>query len=107
MLAVNAKFTREAKTGDQYRMWSIDDSYPAMIQDDTDGASIELEIWELSTDALVEVLRNEPPGLSMGKVNLNDGEWVFGIFGEPYICEGMQEITKWGGWRKYLSQKKR
>ncbi len=61
-----------------------------------------LRYWELSPEAIIEVLRSEPPGLTMGKVSLNDGEWVFGILGEPYICKGMQEITKWGGFRKYL-----
>ena len=102
LLSVGATFVREAKTSDIYRMWSINDSYPAMIQDSTDGTSIELEIWELSAEALFEILSSEPPGLTMGKVIRDDGEWVFGILGEPYICEGMQEITQWGGWRNYL-----
>lgn len=102
LTVVGAEFVREAKTSDKYRMWSIDDSYPAMILDADGGASIELEIWELSTEALMEVLRSEPPGLTMGKVYLYNGEWVFGILGEPFICKGMQEITKWGGFRNYL-----
>ena len=105
LTSVGAVFLREAKTSDRYRMWSIDDSYPAMIQDTNGGKSIELEIWELSPEALLSVLHYEPTGLTMGKVHLEDGEWVFGILGEPYICAGMQEITQWGGWRNYLIEK--
>lgn len=104
LLAVGAEFVREAKTSDQYRMWAIDDRYPAMIRDSNKGANIDLEIWKLSPEALLELLRSEPPGLSMGKVQLIDDEWVFGILGEPYICQGMQEVTEWGGWRNYLDQ---
>jgi gamma-glutamylcyclotransferase (GGCT)/AIG2-like uncharacterized protein YtfP len=99
---VGAEFVREARTSPNYRMWSIDDAYPAMIKNSFGGNSMEVEIWELSHEALLDVLRSEPPGLTMGKVQLDDGEWVFGILGEPYICEGRQEITRWGSWRKYL-----
>ena len=60
----------------------------------------------MTPEALLELLETEPPGLCMGKVQLSDGKWIFGILGESYICEGRQEITKWGGWRKYLANKK-
>jgi hypothetical protein len=101
MLSMNAEFMRVAKTCNRYRLWSIDDQYPAMLRDENLGANIDLEIWKLSSDALLEVLKGEPPGLCLGKIELIDGEWVLGILGEPYICEGRKEITKWGGWRKY------
>ena len=106
LLDVNAEFVREARTSDQYRLWSIDDQYPAMLRDAEHGANIDLEIWELSSDALVEILKNEPPGLSLGKIQLIDDEWIFGILGEPYICNGMEEITEWGGFRNYIELKK-
>ena len=99
---VGAEFVCEARTSAQYRMWSIDDAYPAMLKDSSGGNNMEVEIWQLSHTALLEVLRSEPPGLTMGKVHLDDGEWIFGILGESYICEGRQEITQWGSWRKYL-----
>jgi len=99
---VGAEFVTEARTSPQYRMWTIDDAYPAMIKDSAGGNSMDLEIWEMSYAALLDVLKSEPPGLTMGKVYLDDGSWEFGILGEPYICEGRPEITQWGSWRKYL-----
>jgi gamma-glutamylcyclotransferase (GGCT)/AIG2-like uncharacterized protein YtfP len=103
LISVNATFVCEAKTSNQYCMWSINDSYPAMQQDLKRGNHIDIEIWRITPEALLELLETEPPGLCMGKVQLSDGKWIFGILGESYICEGRQEITKWGGWRKYLA----
>jgi hypothetical protein len=53
---------------------------------------------------LVQVLLQEPPGLSIGKVTLSTGETVLGVLGEPILCEGQREISDFGGWRAYLAQ---
>lgn len=105
LLTVNAEFIKETTTIDQYRLWSINDKYPAMIRDLDQGKSISLELWRLSSDALIKVLEQEPPGLCVGKIELSDKSWVFGVLGEPYICSDQPEITEWGGWRRYLNNK--
>jgi hypothetical protein len=105
LLAVNAEFVCDTKTVDQYRIWSIKDQYPAMQRILCGGNCVDVEIWKMTPEALLKILKSEPPGLCLGKVQLADGEWVFGILGESYICIGMTEITEWGGWRDYLSQK--
>lgn len=104
LLAVDADFVREATTSDQYRMWSINDQYPAMQRDSIGGQKIQVEIWKMTPPALVTLLESEPPGLCLGKVELAENEWLFGILGEKSICQGMEEITHWGGWRNYQSQ---
>jgi hypothetical protein len=103
LLNAGAEYVRETVTTASYRMWSIDDQYPAMLRDSTAGASIQLEIWRLSCEAFVDILGQEPPGLCIGKIHLRDQSVVLGILGEPYICEGQKEITQWGGWRKYIA----
>ncbi len=105
LLDARAVFSREAKTSANYRLWSIGDSYPAMLRDETNGSNIDLEIWELTPESLLEIVGKEPPGLCLGKVELQDGESVLGILGEPYLCEDKDEITTWGGWRNYINQK--
>ncbi len=105
LLNVNAEFVKETTTIDKYRLWSINDKYPAMLRDLTNGKKISLELWKLSSVALLKVLEQEPPGLCIGKIELIDKRWVFGIMGEPYICRDQLEITKWGGWRNYLDNK--
>lgn len=102
LLNVNAEFVKETTTIDRYRLWSINDNYPAMLRDINKGKRISLELWQLSPETLLIVLEQEPPGLCVGKVELIDRSWVFGVLGEPYICEDRLEITQWGGWRNYL-----
>ena len=104
LLVVDAEFVREANTSEQYRMWSINDQYPAMQRDSNGGQKIQVEIWKMSPSSLVKLLGSEPPGLCLGKVELADSQWSFGILGEKSICQGMEEITQWGGWRNFHSQ---
>jgi hypothetical protein len=76
-----------------------------MQRDANQGSEIALELWEISLERLINVLNNEPCGLCMGKVELQDGDWVFGILGENFICKDRLEITQWGGWRNYQDRK--
>lgn len=101
LLNVGAKFIREDKTDNHYRIWSINDDHPAMIRTIEPSNSVELEIWALPPDAFASVLSNEPAGLAIGKVKLADGSEVLGVLGEPFLVEGQKEITQFGGWRNY------
>jgi gamma-glutamylcyclotransferase (GGCT)/AIG2-like uncharacterized protein YtfP len=105
LLKLNAEFDSETRTSFKYRIWSIQDEYPAMLRDENEGKKIDVELWKLSHTALVSILQKEPPGLCIGKVELEDGDIVLGVLGEPYIILGQKEITKYGGWRPYISFK--
>lgn len=104
MLAVGATFVREAKTNPVYRLWSINDRHPAMVRMREGGVAIDVEVWAVPPPGLASILLKEPPGLSIGKVTLADGEEVLGVLGEPALCEGQKEITEFGGWRKYIAR---
>lgn len=103
LLAVGATFVCATSTAPCYRLWSIDDRHPAMMRVSTGGAAIDLEVWELPVEGIVTILRKEPPGLCIGRVELISGEAVPGVLGEPYLCETGSEITRWGGWRQYIA----
>jgi hypothetical protein len=103
MLAAGATFLREDKTEPAYRLWSIDDRHPAMLRVKDGGISVDLELWQVPPSGLAEILLKEPPGLSIGKVRLKNGEIVLGVLGEAILCEQGKEITKYGGWRNYIS----
>ncbi|MBE9191708.1 glutamyl-tRNA amidotransferase [Gloeocapsopsis crepidinum LEGE 06123] len=105
LLAVNAIFDRETKTAPVYRLWSINDKYPAMLRVASGGNAIALEIWQIPASGLVQVLLQEPPGLCIGKVALEDGTEVLGVLSEPILCENQRDITQWGGWRNYIATK--
>lgn len=103
LLNVGATFHAEAQTEPAYRLWSIDDQYPAMIRVAEGGAAIAVEVWEVPLAGLGVILMQEPPGLAIGKVKLANGEIVLGVIGEPLTVEGKPEITQFGGWRAYCN----
>ncbi|HEY9889965.1 MAG TPA: hypothetical protein V6D02_16285 [Candidatus Obscuribacterales bacterium] len=101
LLAVGATFHGESLTEAAYRLWSIDDQYPAMVRVATGGAAIAVEVWDVPLAGLGLILMQEPPGLAIGKVKLADGAIVLGVIGEPLTVVDQREITDYGGWRAY------
>lgn len=103
--AVGAVFLEESKTEKAYRLYSINDQYPAMIKVDKGGKTVDVELYEISEEGLKEVLSKEPPGLTIEEITLIDDRKVQGVIGLPDIIKGQKEITKYGGWRNYLKDK--
>ncbi len=104
MHAADASFVRETTTEPAYRLWTINDDHPAMVRmTDGTGVAVAVEIWSVPPSGLAGILLKEPPGLTIGKVKLDDGSIVLGVIGEPALVEGQREITKHGGWRAYIA----
>lgn len=101
--AIGAVFLREDTTAPLYRLWTIADIHPAMLRVTDGGVAIALEVWSVPAAGLATLLQQEPPGLSIGKIMLENGAEVLGVLGEPYRCERQLEITKYGGWRQYIA----
>eukprot|EP00850_Spirogloea_muscicola_P016695 SM000137S00473 [mRNA] locus=s137:366295:369447:+ [translate_table: standard] len=102
---VGASFVREAETAACYKLFSVYDKYPGMIRDSSNECGkVAVEVWEVSGDGLTSILQKEPPGLTIGKVELSTGEEVLGVLAEPYAIEGMEDITAYEGWRSYLQR---
>jgi allophanate hydrolase len=70
---------------------------------DHDGASIEVEVWELPAINLGDFLNQIPAPLGLGRVQLADGSNVPGFLCEAYAVNNAQELTACGGWRKFLT----
>ena len=105
MMAAKATFVRETMTEPAYRLWTINDEHPAMLRvTDGTGVKVAVEVWSIPVTGLAGVLLNEPPGLCIGKVRLEDGSIVLGVLGEPALVEGHREITAYGGWRSYMAR---
>ena len=104
MIDAGGVFVREDTTAPLYRLWSIEDRYPAMVRATSGGGEIEIELWEVPDVGVLGILENEPPGLVLGRVKLVDGGEVLGILTEPYLIEGQSEITGFGSWRKYIQR---
>lgn len=96
-----AEFVRETMTEPVYRLWSIGDRHPAMMKVAEGGARSPSKSGQSPPAGICQILLQEPPGLCIGKVRLNNGEMVLGVLGEAFLCKDQLEITKWGGWRAY------
>lgn len=103
LLDLPARFVRETVTEPAYRLWSINDRHPAMLRVKTGGVAVAVEIWSVPGPGLATLLQKEPPGLCIGKVRLADGSEVLGVLGQPFLCEGGKDISKFGGWRAYVA----
>ncbi len=98
-----AKFVKEDSTAPCYRLWSVNDNNPAMLKVKEGGISVLLEVWSVPKAGLADILQKEPPGLCIGKVQLNDGSYVLGVIAEPWVVEGMKDISQYCGWRNYIA----
>ena len=102
---VGATFVKKSKTEKAYRLYSIDDKYPAMVKG-KHGKSIEVEVYELTKEGMDAVLAKEPEGLTIDKIKLKNKEEVYGVIGTPEIIEGKKDITYSRGWRDYINKPK-
>jgi len=102
---VGAVFLKESKTEKAYRLYSINDQYPAMVKVSDGGNTVDVELYEISEEGLKQVLSKEPPGLTIKEITLIDGASVQGVVGLIDIIRGQKEITAYGGWRNYISRK--
>jgi hypothetical protein len=105
MSASGAVFMRDVSTAPVYRLWSILDRHPGMIRFASSGAAIAAELYAVPRVSFPQVVEEEAPGLSVGRVLLADGTSPLGVIIEPWRIEGMAEITHHGGWRSYVMQK--
>ena len=99
------RFERTARTAAQYRLYALPGGppqRPGMVRTAKDGASIELEIWNLPVSSFAKFVSTVPAPLAIGTVELADGSTIQGFLCESYATEGATDITSFGGWRAYL-----
>jgi len=70
------------------------------------GSGIELEVWGLTPAAFGDFVASVPPPMAIGTVDLEHGISCKSFLCEPCALEGAEEITHFGGWRKFLASRK-
>lgn len=99
-----ATFLGEARTAPSYRLYSIDDRHPGMFEVDSDGVSVDGEVYLVPQEVWRRVEAGEPPHLYKGPVRLADGRVVAGILYPRALAEGRQrDISPFGSWRAYAA----
>jgi len=109
LVNLGATFVREDRTEPAYRLYSVNDIHPAMVRlpanETNGGVSVAVEIWSVPADGVATLLSKEPPGLSIGKVKLQNGTTILGVLAEPALVVGKKDISNFdGSWREYIAQ---
>ena len=97
-----AQLVRVALTAPLYRLYALSEQKPGLVRAQ-EGAMIEIELWQMTPSAFGSFVAEVPPPLGIGTIELEDGETVKGFLCEHYAVQGTQDISSYGGWRRYLS----
>ncbi|MPY63233.1 allophanate hydrolase [Streptomyces spongiae] len=105
LLALGARLDRTTATAPVYRLHALatDPPKPGLVHVGAGGSAIEAEVWRLSAEGLGRLLTALPRPMALGSVELADGTHVPGFLCEPTALKGATDITKYGGWRAYVT----
>lgn len=101
-------FVEKTQSAKGYRLYALAGGppmRPGMVVDKTSKQGIEIEIWELPISEFGSFVAAIPAPLGIGKVETADGRWLSGFICEASGLEGAEDITEFGGWRKWLANK--
>ena len=104
----DAKLVRRGKTAPAYKLYAMAGTVPpkpALVHVGEGGSAIEIEVYELATEAFGSFVVEVPAPLAIGTVTLDDGTEVKGFVAEPRALDGADDITALGGWRAYIASK--
>ena len=108
LLERGARLVKATHTSAHYKLYALAGGppfRPGLIRSEGAGSAIEVEVWTLPQAALGSFLQGIPQPLGLGKVELADGAWVTSFICEGYAVETAEEITQYGGWRRYMAEK--
>lgn len=104
-----ARLVTACRTAANYRLFALPHATPekpGLVRVTSDaGPGIEVEVWAVPEDRFGGFVAAIPSPLAMGRVQLDTGEWVSGFVCEPLAVAGAEDITAFGGWRRYLASK--
>jgi allophanate hydrolase len=106
---LKARLVRTCRTAPTYLLYAIPGTTPpkpGLIRADAgEGGAIEVEVWEMTTSAFGEFVAAVPSPLGIGTLTLDDGQQVKGFLCESIAVRGVEDITRFGGWRAFLKNR--
>ena len=93
-------------TRDCYRLFALPGGpprRPGMLRVTDGGAAIEIEIWRMPAEGFAGFVAGIPSPLGIGRIETARGDSVCGFLCEAQAVAGAQDISHFGGWRRYLA----
>ena len=103
-----AQLEKPARTTARYRLFALPGTTPpkpGLVRDADKGSVIDLEVWRMPASEYGSFVASIPSPLGIGRIELEDGEWVQGFLCESWAVNGAEEISHLGGWRAFLAIK--
>ncbi|MBV8534922.1 MAG: allophanate hydrolase [Alphaproteobacteria bacterium] len=106
LTSIGAVLRRRARTAPAYRFYALPGPppRPGLVRVAEGGAAIECEVWSVPAAKFGGFVAGIAAPLGIGKVALEDGTQTCGFICEPLGVTEAEDITRFGGWRKYLSR---
>lgn len=106
LTARGARFVERTRTAPCYRLYALAGGppfRPGLVRGET-GAAIDLEVWRLPKSEVGSFIAGIPQPLVIGTLDLDRGRKVKGFLSEASGLAGAEDITRYGGWRRYLAR---
>ncbi|HZS24528.1 MAG TPA: gamma-glutamylcyclotransferase [Gaiellaceae bacterium] len=100
----DAVFLERARTAPAYRLYLVDDLWPALAPAD-DGVSIACELYECTEERLALLAELEPPGWSRAPLALEDGSEAEAFLGDRALVARGVDVSEHGGWAAFVASR--
>jgi allophanate hydrolase len=101
LVSRGGRLMRRTRTAAGYRMLRVPDGMarPALVDGDGPARGFAVEVWELPSQGLGELLAEVGPPLRLGSVRLADGSISPGFVGDASSLIGAEDLSNLDGWR--------
>jgi allophanate hydrolase len=96
-------------TSSDYKLYALPGGPPhrpglVHVETSEQGTAIDVEVWEMPESEFGSFVVRIPVPLGIGTITLASGENVQGFLCERYAIAGAEDISRFGGWRRYLDR---
>ncbi len=105
---LNAVYAYTVKTSPTYKMFLLTPETKAKpglvkLSEGEKGHALEVEVWKIPVQNLGKFMVQIPHPLGIGKVELENGKWVYGFICEEYISSTSKDISEFISWEAFLA----
>ena len=98
-----ARFLEAVETAPRYRLFEVDDRWPALVEDE-DGVAIAAELYEIDEPHLARLAELEPPGWNRAPIELGEGRRAEAFVGDQALRARGRDVSEHGGWAAYRAR---
>jgi allophanate hydrolase len=107
LVSLGGTLVRRARTSAAYRLYRLPGPgvpRPGLVRTgDGPPEGLPVEVWQLPLQGYATLQTMVPAPLCFGRLELLGGDTVHGFVCERYGVVGAEDVTSYGGWRRYLA----